>query len=352
MVAQFFPNFSLIQFFLLVFLSTFPTFSGAKVQLTKEINNYCHNLQAKFKDYRWGESFCQDYQWNHVRNSVQGHPLIWMEYTAEPLTTDSPANKTAPLKSPAPLEIDTTLVLCGVHGDEITPIKLCFDILHHLKHNFHTLYTEKRIVVVPVVNPDSFLKSKPTRTNKNGVDINRNFPTLDWAPNAQKMWVRNHKRDIRRFPGVKPMSEPEVIFQMNLVKRYKPSKIISVHAPLSMLDYDGPGDNPFGRNLAATAKTKDPAKIGERAQELLLEMSKSASGYKVRSFRTYPGSLGNWAGIELKIPTYTLELPTSDPKSHTEYWNLFKGSFHQLFEKNLHHSPQNQNADSNVVSSK
>ena len=35
------------------------------------------------------------------------------------------------------------------------------------------------------------------------------------------------------------MSEQETYFQVNLIKRYMPSKIISVHAPLTIIDYDG-----------------------------------------------------------------------------------------------------------------
>ena len=212
-------------------------------------------------------------------------------------------------------EKNTTLVLCGVHGDEITPIKFCFDILHHLQKNSH-LYKDTLIAVAPIVNPDSFFRRKPTRVNARGVDINRNFPTRDWQRLAQKIWRDRYRSDKRRNPGKKPLSEPEVLFQMNLIRRYRPNRIISVHAPLTLLDYDGP--------TTTNAKNR-----------LLIQMSKYAKGYKVKNFPFFPGSLGNWAGHERNIPTYTLELPSSDYMKHKKFWNMFKEALHVAFLHNL-----------------
>ncbi len=38
----------------------------------------------------------------------------------------------------------------------------------------------------------------------------------------------------------------------------------------------------------------------------------------------FPGSLGNYAGQERGIPTFTLELPTANPNKAFEYWEKFK----------------------------
>ena len=165
------------------------------------------------------------------------------------------------------------------------------------------------MVVAPLVAPDSFLKPKPTRTNGRGVDVNRNFPTQDWSAHAHKRWAHVHKRDQRKNPGQKPASEQETIFQMNLILRYKPNKVISVHAPLTMLDYDGP-------SLKAEA--------GKSAKVLLEQMSQKSSGYKISNYPVFPGSLGNWAGKEKHIPTYTLELPNTNHLETDKFWGLFK----------------------------
>lgn len=209
-----------------------------------------------------------------------------------------------------------TLVLCSVHGDEITPTKFCFDIIHYLEENAG-LYRDALIVVAPIVNPDSFFKPRPTRTNARGVDINRNFPTRDWKRLAHKLWRGRYRKDKRRNPGKRPLSEPEVLFQMNLIYRYRPDKIISVHAPLTLLDYDGP------RGPGGEARDDEHG--------LLIQMSNQARGYKIKNYPFFPGSLGNWAGNERNIPTYTLELPSSNHTKHYQYWAMFKNALHAAF---------------------
>jgi protein MpaA len=259
--------------------------------LTPEVAKFCSSLNRKFHEYQWGDVPCQDYKWNNVRKSAQGTPLIWTTFGEE--NTEAQNN--------------TTLVLCGVHGDEITPVKFCWDLMKELKTN-HT-FNDKLVVVAPLVTPDSFFKERPTRTNGAGVDVNRNFPTKDWHAEAHKRWKVSYKKDKRKFPGPRAASEQETIFQMNLIKRYRPNKVITVHAPLTLLDYDGPSLK---------------AEEGKSAKDLLEQMSQKSSGYKVSNYPIFPGSLGNWSGKENHIPTYTLELPNSNPRETEKFWLLFK----------------------------
>ena len=275
------------------------------VKLKPKVAKFCKKINKRFLRYGWGNSKCNRYPWNHVRNSVTGDPLIWVTYGNEAMHKKKPKN--------------TTLIFCGVHGDEITPVKFCYDIMKHVRSN-QQIYKEKLIVIAPIVNPDSFFRRRPTRTNYRGIDINRNFPTRDWRRSALKMWKRRYRKDKRRYPGKRPLSEPEVIFQVNLIKRYKPNKIISVHAPLTIIDYDGPTSK--GKNF-------------KKASQLLVQMSRKASGYRIKNYPFFPGSLGNWAGNERGIPTYTLELPSSDNRKHKEYWRLFKNAIHAALLKDF-----------------
>ena len=55
---------------------------------------------------------------------------------------------------------NTTLIMCGVHGDEITPVKFCFDVLEDLRKNPKTV-ANNHIIIAPLVSPDSFFKNKP-----------------------------------------------------------------------------------------------------------------------------------------------------------------------------------------------
>ena len=259
-------------------------------ELSPALKSFCKNLDAKFKEYEWGGSGCDQLNWSHVRSSKVGTPLIWITFGDE--------------KSAA--ADNTTILMCGVHGDEITPVKFCFDMIKELQTQ---TFSDKVVVIAPLVAPDSFFKSKPTRTNAQGVDVNRNFPTADWRKDAHKRWKDHHKADKRKFPGWKAASEQETVFQMNLIKRFKPNKVVSVHAPLTMLDYDGP-------SLTADS--------GRSAKALLEDMSKKASGYKISNYPIFPGSLGNWAGKEHHLPTYTLELPNTNPRESEKFFNLFK----------------------------
>lgn len=264
------------------------------------ILDYCEKLDLYFKKYNWGRSQCEHYSWHHVRSSYWGNPIMWFVYGDES-------------KIDSNEKINTTMILCGVHGDEITPVKFCFDILEDLQHH-PQLFKDNLVVIAPLVTPDSFLKKKPTRTNARGIDVNRNFPTKDWNEKALKLWENRYRRDIRRFPGKKALSEQETIFQVNLIKRYKPNKVISVHAPLTLLDYDGPSHN-HG--------------TGKSAKQLLLSMSDSAGNYKVIDYPFFTGSLGNWAGNERNIPTITLELPNSDWNKTDRYFEMFRDAIHK-----------------------
>ncbi|MGZ3788010.1 MAG: M14 family zinc carboxypeptidase [Bacteriovorax sp.] len=300
----------------------FVSFCGARAadgtKLTPALSAFCKKLDDRFKKYGWDKSECEGYDWVHVRNSVWGDPLTWTVFG------DASDTEKASFK-----DKDVSIIMCGVHGDEITPVKFCFDIMNYLK----TVYADpevvkkefpnKVVVVAPLVNPDSFFKPRPSRVNAHGVDVNRNFPTKDWMKDARRLWISKFRKDQRRNPGLVASSEPEVVFQMNLIKRYGPDKIISVHSPLTMLDYDGPNT------------VVDGFVDGAKAHELLIQMSKDASDYKIENYPFFPGSLGNWAGKERDIPTYTLELPTTDPAKSGQYWKLFKSAIHNAIAHDL-----------------
>jgi protein MpaA len=204
-----------------------------------------------------------------------------------------------------------------VHPDEITPLYLGLKMAQWLKNNQDT-FGQMRVVVAPLVNPDGFFKSSRTRTNARGVDINRNFPTADWGPLALKMWKEKFKSNPRRFPGEKPSSEPETKFQEELIARVKPQKVLSIHSPLNHMDYDGPSAGAL--------------KLSRFPMDYVKECLRLRSRLKAVSTGFFPGSLGNFAGQELGIPTLTLELPTADPSKAEGYWFNFKRGIRAMIE--------------------
>lgn len=170
------------------------------------------------------------------------------------------------------------LVVGGVHGDELSSTAL---VLHWIgaaqdePANIHWRF-------VPLMNPDGMLKARPTRTNANGVDLNRNFPTPKWDKEAPRYWQHRTSKDPRRFPGHQALSEPETRWLHDEMERWQPHLIVAVHAPYGVLDYDGP--------------VVAPKKLGS----LVLDQ-----------VGIFPGSLGNYGGVHKKVPVVTIELPSA-----------------------------------------
>ena len=162
-------------------------------------------------------------------------------------------------------EHNSVLVLGCMHGDEPQGEYL---INEYIKSN-----TDTKLMFVPCVNPDG-VEAK-TRVNSNGVDINRNFPT--------KNWELTEKNEF--FGGNTPASEIETKFLVEIIEKYEPKFILTLHAPYKVVNYDG-----------------DALEIAEKISEIINYPVESSIGYPT------PGSFGTWAGIEKNIPTITLEL--------------------------------------------
>ncbi len=169
---------------------------------------------------------------------------------------------------------NTTLIFGGFHGDERTAVRVTINLCHWIAES-GGVPEGHRVVIIPLLNPDGYLLRR--RENANRVDLNRNFPTGDWGDGSLR------RKDN---PGGHGASEPESRLAMALVEEIRPDKIISVHEPFKVNNFD----NAEGRPLA--------------------EAMAEHNGYPVRGDIGYPtpGSFGTWAGIERKIPMVTLEI--------------------------------------------
>lgn len=200
-------------------------------------------------------------------------------------------------------------------------VYLMLKLAQYIQEN-SALFQDKHIIIAPLLNPDGFLSAVPTRTNANGVDINRNFPTRDWMTSAIPQWINRTKRNRRYYPGARPSSEQETQFQVALIKKFKPQKILSVHSPLNFFDYDGPSSdlNSF---------------------EQWMEQMCRETHHPLKKFGYYPGSLGNYAGHERNIFTLTLELPSSNPEPSHDYFQKFQPSLLKFINLPVVGSPPN-----------
>lgn len=206
---------------------------------------------------------CENAGLKPVAITRQGRTVLFADYPS--------------VDEPDPLRV---LLIGGIHGDELSSTSIVLQWMQKRIGRDHNRAIHWH--VVPCLNPDGLLARPARRTNGRGVDINRNFATPDWPALAHAYWQRKTGKDPRRYPGTEPASEPETRWLQREIETFAPHAVVQVHAPYGMLDYDGPRTPP--RNLG------------------FLDL---------KDLGTYPGSLGNYAGEHLRIPTLTLELPSA-----------------------------------------
>ncbi len=174
------------------------------------------------------------------------------------------------------------LIFAGIHGNEPTTTVVAEKLVQLLTAEPGLLIGLKSsLVIIPAMNPDGLERKR--RTNARGVDLNRNFPAQNWKPTPRGM----------AWTGPSALSEPESTLLHDFVNEQKPKRILSIHS-ISRgrhgVNFDGPGL--------------------EIAQVMARE-----NGYRVLETMGYPtpGSFGSWAGVDLQIPTITLELISAQP---------------------------------------
>ena len=151
---------------------------------------------------------------------------------------------------------------------------------------------KNNIYIIPCLNPDGMKENK--RQNRNGVDLNRNFPANNWE-----------KSDIKSeyYGGIAPSSEDETKFVVKIINEIKPDFILTLHSPYAIVNYDGPSIN-------------EAKKISELTEYPVQENI----GYPT------PGSFGTYCGIDKNIPTVTLEFDENETQEliNTKASKVFK----------------------------
>ena len=159
---------------------------------------------------------------------------------------------------------------------------------------------ERSLLFIPCLNPDGMQLNQ--RTNANGVDLNRNFPTKNWGEDTSK--AGNNPADY--FGGESAGSEIETQFVIDVIREYQPKSILTLHAPYKVVNFDGPAKE-----------------LAQKISDIIKYPVEESIGYPT------PGSFGTYAGIERQIPTITLELDETCPVE-----NLIK-PVHEIFDELL-----------------
>lgn len=190
------------------------------------------------------------------------------------------------------------LVVGAMHGDELSSASVA---LHWIKFaQAAQKQSQTHWLFIPALNPDGLLGRPATRVNANGVDLNRNFPTPDWEKETAVYWDQRVRKDPRRWPGTSSLSEPESQYLYDEIKRFQPHLIVSIHAPYGVLDFDGP--------------VRAPTRLGQ---------------LHLNQVGIFPGSLGNFGGVQNDMPVVTVELPdalkTPTDVEIKRMWNDLQG---------------------------
>jgi sialidase-1 len=190
---------------------------------------------------------------------------------------------------------DVVFILAAIHGDEQVGTPLVHRLAEYLDEHPEAL-DGRKVVLLPNANPDGVVRF--AHGNANGVDLNRNFDSKN---------RRNNKTS-----GPRGLSEPEARVIHEIIERYSPGRIVSIHQlkgwsvhtkkPPGIVDWEGP------------------------AEGLAKRMSECCK-LPVWKFGTQRGSLGAYAGDDLGVPIITLELSKFDyGLSSEQVWEKYGGA--------------------------
>jgi murein peptide amidase A len=124
----------------------------------------------------------------------------------------------------------TAVVIGGIHtGAESETVDLVTSLLWELVANPRAIPSGTRLVFIPNVNPDGY--ANESRTNANGVDLNRNFPGEDWTEFAMH-------GELEVYGGEAALSEPETEALYNFLTRLEPDFVLSFHGYAGVIQHN------------------------------------------------------------------------------------------------------------------
>lgn len=131
----------------------------------------------------------------------------------------------------------TVLYTGSIHGNELSTKYLMEAWINELELNARSIPADKKIVVIPTLNPDGVAANK--RNNSNNVDLNRNFDTFDW----QKDIVTPGNQPIPGGGGQTPMSEVECQAIAAFTLKLRPRLTMSFHSAAGYVIANQGGDS-------------------------------------------------------------------------------------------------------------
>lgn len=131
----------------------------------------------------------------------------------------------------------------AIHGSELSGKYLMDAWINELEINARDIPSDKTIIVIPSLNPDGVAANR--RTNSNNVDLNRNFPTIDWQTDI----FTTSNQPFAGGGGSSPLSEPESKAISDYTIKLNPTLTMSFHSSAAYVIGNRAGNS---NTLAAT----------------------------------------------------------------------------------------------------
>lgn len=130
---------------------------------------------------------------------------------------------------------DTVLVVGGLHmGPEAHSSELVVELARRAWAGELRIPAATQLCLIPALNPDGLVRG--TRTNARGVDLNRNWPSLNWNADAY------HPEGGAVSGGSEPLSEPETRALWDYILQSRPDAVLVMHCCGAVVEAnDSPG---------------------------------------------------------------------------------------------------------------
>lgn len=201
-----------------------------------------------------------------IGHSVQGRPIIAYYFGNGP---------------------STILFTGGIHGNERSAQQTMQAWADYLMVNAYKIPANKRVVVVPNLNPDGIASGM--RNNVNNVNLGRNYPSANWQAS-----IDTASGILPTGGGAEPGSEPETKAIMALASQLRPRLEVSFHSQGRLVGANKVGDSVAIGNIYASIVGYST--MYDNAEEIM--------GYSIT------GEYEGWMGEQMGIPAILIELPS------------------------------------------
>ena len=119
------------------------------------------------------------------------------------------------------------VVMGQIHGDEKAGLRVARALKRHWSRHGQRPKAGTGLWIVPTMNPDGNVRNR--RQNRNGVDLNRNFPTSGWSGSSSACC----------WGGPRAGSAPETRAMVRFLRDVKPDYVVALHQPFAKVAANG-----------------------------------------------------------------------------------------------------------------